>query len=48
VPGIGRVIANKILAYRKLHGDFKTLDQLAEVSGYGYYWLQRVKPWIEL
>jgi competence ComEA-like helix-hairpin-helix protein len=35
LPGIGPVLAERIVAYRAGHGAFATLDQLAEVKGIG-------------
>ena len=33
--GIGPVMAQKILAYRKAHGPFTAIDQVASVPGFG-------------
>jgi competence protein ComEA len=33
LPGIGEVLAARIIAYREEHGPFQTLDQLKGVSG---------------
>jgi competence protein ComEA len=33
LPGIGEVLANRIVAYRQLHGRFTSVDQLIEVDG---------------
>jgi len=35
LPGIGPVMANRILAYRKLNGPFTLIDDLKKVSGIG-------------
>jgi competence protein ComEA len=35
LPGIGPVMANRIFAYRKLHGPFTLLEDLKKVSGIG-------------
>ena len=35
LPGIGEVLAARILAYREEHGPFQTLDQLKGVNGIG-------------
>jgi competence protein ComEA len=33
LPGIGPVLAGRIIEYRELHGRFSTIDQLLEVEG---------------
>lgn len=33
IPGIGRTLASRIVAYRRLNGPFESLDELADVSG---------------
>ncbi|MCX6092168.1 MAG: helix-hairpin-helix domain-containing protein [Candidatus Bipolaricaulota bacterium] len=35
LPGIGPVLAARILAYRAEHGTFRTLDELTAVKGIG-------------
>ncbi|MFC0039050.1 ComEA family DNA-binding protein [Actinomadura rayongensis] len=35
LPGVGPVLAARILAYRTEHGSFRSVDQLQEVSGIG-------------
>jgi competence protein ComEA len=35
LPGIGEVLAARIIAYREEHGPFQTLDQLKGVKGIG-------------
>ncbi len=35
LPGIGPVMASRIIAYRKLHGPFPNLEELRKVSGMG-------------
>ena len=35
LPGIGQVLAGRILAYREEHGDFKTPEGLLNVEGIG-------------
>ena len=35
LPGIGPVLANRIVQYRKSHGTFMTLDELQKVPGIG-------------
>ena len=35
LPGIGEVLADRILAYRVEHGSFSTVDELMNVEGIG-------------
>ena len=35
LPGIGEVLAERIVEYRAEHGPFKTVEELTEVSGIG-------------
>lgn len=35
LPGVGPALAERIVAYRKEHGPFKSLEQLTEVKGIG-------------
>ena len=35
LPGIGEVLAQRILDYRRVHGDFSAVEQLTHVEGIG-------------
>ncbi len=35
LPGIGPVLAERIVSWRSAHGRFSTVDELAEVAGIG-------------
>ena len=35
LPGIGEVLAQRILTYRKEHGRFESVEELLEISGIG-------------
>lgn len=35
LPGIGKVLAQRILDYRRVHGDFSAVEQLTNVEGIG-------------
>lgn len=35
LPGIGEVLAGRIVAYREAHGRFASIDEIAAVSGIG-------------
>ncbi len=46
LPRIGPKIAERIIAYRKLNGPFKTIDEIKEVKGIGDKTFQKLAPFI--
>lgn len=46
VPGIGPVTADKILKMRKLHGPFKSVNELRAIKGIGPKRLAKMKPYL--
>lgn len=48
LPGIGPVIAERILDYRQNHGPFKKIEDLDQVPGIGPKKLEQIKPYITL
>jgi competence protein ComEA len=44
LPGIGEQLAERILQYRKVHGAFRTIEQLREVKGIGKKRMDRLRP----
>ena len=44
LPGIGPVLAQRILDWRAAHGRFSTVDELGEVSGIGEATLADLRP----
>ena len=48
LPGVGKSLAARIIAYRKQNGPFKSLDDLEDVEGLSAKRLKRMKELIEL
>ena len=47
LPGIGPVLAKRIMDYRELHGVFDTVDSLTQVEGIGQATLDSIRPLIK-
>jgi len=48
LPGIGSVLAERIVQYRDEHGPFRSLDALTAVKGITRKKLQQLKPYLRL
>jgi competence protein ComEA len=48
LPGIGPVLAGRIVAWRTQHGRFSSVDELAEVPGIGAKALERLRPLVRV
>ena len=46
LPGIGGKLAGRIVSYRSIHGTFKRVDDVMQVSGIGKKRLQRLEPFV--
>ena len=46
LPGVGPSTAQKIIQYRKENGEFKSIDELKNVSGIGEAKFQKIKDLI--
>ena len=46
LPGIGEVLAGRIIAYREANGPFESTEELLEVSGIGEARLAELEGWI--
>jgi competence protein ComEA len=44
LPGVGPILAQRILDWRTEHGRFSTVDELGEVSGIGDKLLAQIRP----
>ena len=48
LPGVGPKMAVRIAEYRKLNGEFKSVDELQNVKGIGPKLLEKIKPLIKI
>lgn len=48
LPGVGEKTAEKIIAWRDLHGRFTSVDELGEVQGIGEKRLERLRPLVKV
>ncbi|MBH0193391.1 MAG: helix-hairpin-helix domain-containing protein [Nitrospira sp.] len=46
LPGIGAVLAQRVIAYRQSVGRFLAVEDLREVKGIGSKTFDRIKPWV--
>ena len=46
LPGIGEVLAARIVEYRDAHGPFTRLDELLQVDGIGQGILRKIQPYV--
>jgi len=46
LPRIGPITADKIIAYRRIHGSFYSLNDLQKIKGIGPKTVERLKPYV--
>jgi competence ComEA-like helix-hairpin-helix protein len=46
LPGVGKVIANRIIEHRTAHGPFTSINQLNDISGISHRTIDRLKPFL--
>jgi competence protein ComEA len=48
IPGIGPLLAGRLVAHRNAHGPFRSAEQLRAVAGVGPSMLHRLSRWVTL
>jgi len=48
LPGIGPLLAERIIRYRLVHGPFRSLDELLNVPGIGPRTLERLRAYVRV
>jgi len=48
LPGIGPLLAERIIRYRLVHGPFRSLDELLNVPGLGPRMLERLRAYMRV
>jgi competence protein ComEA len=48
LPGIGPVLAQRIIEYRETHGPFQSVDELRNVDGIGPALLEKIRDLVEI
>jgi competence ComEA-like helix-hairpin-helix protein len=48
LPGVGKVLAARIVAHRESHGLFRSLDDLGDVPGVGRKLAEELRPLVTL
>jgi competence protein ComEA len=48
IPGIGRVMAERIIAWREEHGPFRRVEDLMKVKGVGEKTFEKLRPYVKV
>ncbi|WP_447972448.1 ComEA family DNA-binding protein [Nitrospira sp. Kam-Ns4a] len=48
LPGVGAILARRIVEWRAVHGPFRTVEQLRDVKGIGRSRFERLRPLVTI
>ena len=48
IPGIGKVMAERIVAWRDEHGPFRRVEDLMKVKGVGEKTFEKLRPYVKV
>lgn len=48
LPGVGRTLAERLIAEREERGEFRSVEELTRVSGIGPRTIERIRPYLLL
>jgi competence protein ComEA len=48
IPGIGKVMAERIILFREEHGPFRRVEDLLKIKGIGEKSLQKLRPYVKV
>ena len=48
IPGIGKVMAERIVQFREQHGPFKRVEDLLKIKGIGEKSFQKILPYVKV
>lgn len=48
IPGIGKVMAERIVAWREEHGPFRRVEDLMKVKGVGEKTFEKLRPYVKV
>ena len=46
LPGVGKALAERIEAYRSVHGPFRSVTELRQVPGFGEKLVEALRPYV--
>jgi competence protein ComEA len=48
IPGVGRVIAQRIVEFRDKQGPFRRIEDLLKIKGIGEKSFQKIRPYVKI